>query len=340
MKRLASILCLVLLAGWAASALASSTSNVEGPLVKSPTAVPGGWTDSGGETIATATLINALPYSDSDNTCDHTQDYVASCGTNAAPDLFYRYEPTATANATVSLCGSTYDTVVYVLENGVELACNDDFCGLQSEVSVIFVAGRTYIIGVSGFSTACGQYSLNITVQLPCIPVCPPGVQIEGEPVCGPNYFDTYNGGCGSDPLAFLDVTCRVICSETGTFLFQGGNYRDTDRYYINCPSGGTLSGMSDGYRLRLFTGAMPNGVPDCTTYDYTTIAASCMQSAAIPFRGGGAWLWAGPDVFTGIPCGSKYLLTIDAPGCVPGPPCGATATAPATWGGIKNVYR
>jgi hypothetical protein len=65
------------------------------------------------------------------------------------------------------MCGSGYDTVLYVLENGVEIACNDDFCGLQSEVWATVVAGRTYIIGVSGFSTACGAYVLNTAATTP-----------------------------------------------------------------------------------------------------------------------------------------------------------------------------
>jgi len=336
MKRLASILCSGLLVVWAASAFAISTSNVEEPMVKNPTQVPGGWTDTGGETQATATLINSLPYSDSDNTCGHVQDYFASCGANAAPDLFYRYVPTTTGSSTVSLCGSTYDTVVYVLENGVEIACNDDFCGLQSEVSVSFVAGRTYIIGVSGFSTACGAYTLNVSgPAVPCIPACPAGVQIEGEPVCGTDYVDAYNGGCNSTPQVFQPVTCGVICGESGTYLFQGGQYRDTDWYQINTTAGGTYSGMSDGFLLRLFTGTIGN----CASYLQTTTSPSCVQSAPLSFPAGAIWLWAGPDVFTGVPCGSKYLLTITGTG-VPQPPCGATATEPSTWGAIKNVYR
>jgi hypothetical protein len=126
-----------------------------------PVHVPGGGSDGGGETIATATVIAALPFSDSDNTCGHVQDYVASCGANAAPDLFYRYTPASNATASLCLCGSSYDTILYVLENGVEIACNDDSCGLQSALVVPMVAGRTYTIGVSGFSTNCGSYVVN-----------------------------------------------------------------------------------------------------------------------------------------------------------------------------------
>ena len=126
-----------------------------------PTRAPLGGPDTGGETMATATIIASLPFSDSDNTCGHVQDYTASCGANSAPDLFYRYVPAANHTLAVSVCGSGFDTILYVLENGIEIACNDDYCGLQSQIVVPVVAGRTYIIGVSGFSTACGLYTLN-----------------------------------------------------------------------------------------------------------------------------------------------------------------------------------
>jgi hypothetical protein len=335
MKRLASILCAGLLVVWAASAFAVTTSNVAEPLDKTPTQVPGGWTDTGGETQATATLITALPYSDADNTCGHVQDYTAACGANSAPDLFYRYVPTSNANATVSLCGSSYDTVLYIIENGVEIACNDDFCGLQSQLSVQFVAGRTYIIGVSGFSTACGPYTLNITALVPCIPTCPAGTQLEGEPICGPNYVDAYNGGCNSTPAVFSRVDCGVICGEAGTYLFNSSNYRDTDWYSLPATySGGQYSGLSDGFELRLFV-----LTPVCPTTVISTLTSpSCVPSGVLAIPAGASYLFAGTNVFTGVPCGSKYLINIT--GNVPQPPCGATATEPATWGAIKNVYR
>ena len=55
-----------------------------------------------------------------------SQDHVASCGANAAPDLLYRCTPPANQMASFCLCGSSLDTVLYVLENGVEIACDDD----------------------------------------------------------------------------------------------------------------------------------------------------------------------------------------------------------------------
>ena len=53
--------------------------------------------------------------------------------------------------------------------------------------------------------------------------------------------------------MVFQPVTCGVICGEFGTYLFQGGNYRDTD-WYGPVYGPGNYSGMSDGFILRLFT--------------------------------------------------------------------------------------
>ncbi len=337
MKRFLMVLCTGLLFVTASAVALESTSNVFEPPIKDvlPPGPPSGTPDTGGETIATATVIPSLPYSDGDNTCGHTQDYVASCAANAAPDLFYVYNPATTSNVIISLCGSGYDTALYVLENGVEIACNDDFCGLQSELAVTFTAGRTYHIGVSGFSTSCGSYVMNITELVPCIPSCPPGVQVEGEPVCGTDYVDNYNGGCNSTPNIFQPVECGTICGETGTYLFQGGSYRDTDWYSITVGAGTfNYSGIGDGYTLRLFVGT----IGDCVNYLSTTTAPSCVQSSNLTFNGPGSfWLWAGPDVFSGVPCGSKYILTLTGPGI---PDCGATAVEPSTWGNVKAFYR
>ena len=347
MKRLASILCSGLLVVWAASAFAVSTSNVAEPIQKGDTRqLPGGWTDTGGETIATATVISALPYTDTDNTCGHTREYLTgpSCGSVNAPDLFYRYVPTTNlSQVTVSLCGSTYDTVVFVLENGVEIACNDDnfaACGgLQSEVTVSMVAGRTYIIGVTGYSSNCGPYILNLRTPIAnCIPVCPPGVFVENEPLCGPEYIDNFNGGCNSTPNVFQDITCGTICGETGTYLLGGLEYRDTDWFRISVgPGAFSFSGKGDGYDLQLLVIDPAGGCANPVFLGQAT-TPSCVESTPITFTGPRTvWLWAGPSGFTGVPCGSKYIVNLVGPGV---PPCGATAVEPATWGTIKNVYR
>ena len=67
-----------------------------------------------------------------------------------------------------------------------------------------------------------------------CIPPCPPGATLEGEPVCSDDYEDTYNGGCDSDPPIFQPLAVgEVVCGETGLYEYQGEFCRDTDWYEI-----------------------------------------------------------------------------------------------------------
>jgi hypothetical protein len=82
-------------------------------------------------------------------------------------DHVYQFVPAATAQHTFSLCGSSYDTGLEIREldcqTGASLGCNDDSCGLQSELSMPLVAGTPYFVLVDGFSGASGAYTLTIT---------------------------------------------------------------------------------------------------------------------------------------------------------------------------------
>ncbi|PQB04025.1 proprotein convertase P-domain-containing protein [Aureitalea marina] len=83
---------------------------------------------------------------------------------------------------TVSLCdgGTTYDSqlTVYEGDDCGNLTCvggNDDFCGLQSEVSFTGDGNSTYYILVHGFGGSTGSYSLSVN----CDPIPPPNDDIE-----------------------------------------------------------------------------------------------------------------------------------------------------------------
>ncbi len=123
-----------------------------------------------GETCATAIPVTGLPFTASGDTCDYVHDYVGSgcVATATAPDVVYAFTPTVSGTVDIRLCGSTYDTVLYVRAGdclaGAEIGCNDDACALQSELLNLPVTGGvTYYIFVDGFSTACGTYTLSIT---------------------------------------------------------------------------------------------------------------------------------------------------------------------------------
>jgi len=85
------------------------------------------------------------------------------------PNLWYLYAPSCTGIATVSLCDSEYDTMLSIYE-GSEcpvdrsrlIACNDDFCGLQSQITFDVVTGQEYLIEIGGYGRSTGEGVLTI----------------------------------------------------------------------------------------------------------------------------------------------------------------------------------
>lgn len=101
------------------------------------------------------------------DTSDATFDGYGICMTG--PNLWYVYTPTFTGNATISLCGSEYDTKLAVYSgsscypsSGQLLSCNDDACDYQSEVTIPVIAGSKYLVEVGGYGNYKGQGVLNI----------------------------------------------------------------------------------------------------------------------------------------------------------------------------------
>jgi len=82
----------------------------------------------GGEDMASAVVFSSLPFEDSGNTCDNIDDYDFQCPTQSGgPDVVYAFTPSMNLAVTIDLCLSTFDTVIGVFENEMNMiACNDD----------------------------------------------------------------------------------------------------------------------------------------------------------------------------------------------------------------------
>lgn len=110
--------------------------------------------------------VEALAFDTMDATHDGPGLFIRS------PNIWYRYTAGCTGQATISLCGSQFDTMVAVYAGGDcdpgpdrLLAYNDDFCGYQSEVTINVTAGETYLIEVGGYDQHVGQGVLSITCE-------------------------------------------------------------------------------------------------------------------------------------------------------------------------------
>jgi hypothetical protein len=120
-----------------------------------------------------ATQINSLPYNNPGTqnigtaTSDTTDpDFPCGGGGKKSNTVWFKYTPGSTTFS-VDTIGSNYDTVlaVWVGTEGAltNVACNDDYGSLQSQVTVNGTAGVTYYIEVAAFSaTAAGQLDLHV----------------------------------------------------------------------------------------------------------------------------------------------------------------------------------
>ena len=145
--------------------------------------------DQGGETCANATVISTVPYTDFGTTTGYQDDYNPDCPYAGAPgnspDVVYSYTPSADGSYHVSLCGSSYDTRLFVYAgvcSGDPIACNDDSpnCAPSSEIaSVALTGGTTYYFVVDGYGDgAFGDYSFFLEETAP-----PPTGDVCGDPI-------------------------------------------------------------------------------------------------------------------------------------------------------------
>ena len=205
----------------------------------------------GGEDIATAIPIDGLPFNDTGNTSDNVDDYDEICPYNGStsPDVVYSYTPLNEELLTIDLCGSSFDTKVYVWDSAMyPVACNDDFyyddqCGdyVSRIEAVSLMAEETYYIIIDGYGGDSGDYTLSIYPQLP-----PPFCSIEcnddeGEPDLVDGYYDAFNNGCANSPNGinfseFIGDGAGELefGARSGWFIDSGGVTRqDMDWYTI-----------------------------------------------------------------------------------------------------------
>ncbi|MBC7772554.1 MAG: hypothetical protein H7210_08685, partial [Pyrinomonadaceae bacterium] len=131
-------------------------------------------------------------------------------------DLWYILEGNCAGTIVLETCGgSDLDTKIAVFDNGMSnvptcptgpaIACNDDFCGLQSNIEFVPTAGHFYMIRIGNFPGSAGGPGAFRVGCGSCNTIgCQPGTREENE-ACG---ADT-DGGCNAGvPGAYELVTC------------------------------------------------------------------------------------------------------------------------------------
>ncbi len=148
---------------------------------------------------------------------------------------------------------------------------------------------------------------------------CPPGSTPEDEPECYDDYEDHTNGGCGSMPVVFGDVSCgQTICGTSGNFLYDGGQTKDTDWYnfYLTEGTEVTITAMAEFDMMVFILEMGPDNPCDGFQILYYEIAPICEEySFMVNLPAGDYWIWVAPEAFEGVPCGSAYYFTVTCGG-------------------------
>lgn len=361
MRHMLAFVLVVCMAGAAFAAAPQTSNQLQIPMKSDSHVLQNPVADrQGGETIATAVPIAALPFNDTGATCDNINDYDAVCpySGSTSPDVVYSLYLDGDTSLTVDLCGSGYDTKTYVLDAGLTvLACNDDFyfdavCGVYvSKIDAAFIpGGQTVYIVVDGYGSDCGDYIIEVTgeIFIPCVLECPDGGTPEGEPPLVDNYADEYNGGCNSvefgAPIQALEGTgdnTLVFCGKAGFYPNQGSQYRDTDWFSAVLAEDGpgfieiTLDAEKQSVLYELFipscdavsVGQAIDPVGPCSPQTMTIFGS---PGDVVFFFVGASW----SEDYFGQVDEWNYIMTIT------GLADGIIATEDATWSDVKGLYR
>lgn len=274
----------------------------------------------GGETIADAFVIGALPFYEQGTTEGYLNDYDEACPYtgSTAPEVVYSFTPAEDLLLTISLCESLFDTKLYVYENeytpGNAYACNDDYVDCpeyQSQLSDLFVqAGNTYYIVVDAYGADYGTYIIDITGEpyVPCVVECPAGGIAEGEECATDGYVDNFNGGCNSIPVVYSPIASGdVICGTSSTYVTDGASRRDTDWYELVLNAPKTITWTVDAeFPVYAFIIDGNLGCEGLTIIAQGAGAPCETAVATTTVPPGTYWLWVGPQVFTGLTCGNS----------------------------------
>jgi len=127
--------------------------------------------------------IDALPFTDSGTNLGMGDDFDVTF--SDGEDVAYQLNVSTASTYTISLCnGTDYDSKLEVFDEDCITSTgyyNDDACGLQSELTGVFLEPGTYLIVIDGFSGATGNYTLDVFEEAARAPVESFAIDIRAE---------------------------------------------------------------------------------------------------------------------------------------------------------------
>jgi len=196
--------------------------------------------------------VEALPY----ETTGTTSDNIDTWGYDS-PDEWYQFSVDHEGLYTISLCGSSFNTYLYLLgENcATVLSVNDNDCDLQSRLTLPLDPG-TYHICIEASWSGEGAYELEIAEV-----ICEP-LDCVGTPE------SENNDGCYDMSMEFQPISDgETICGE----LWANVNDRDTDWYVFDLDDFYTLTATVASYHCDPYLYLVSDPNQNC---GYTTITS------------------------------------------------------------------
>lgn len=248
-------------------------------------------------------------YTGSTSLATTTGDPSGTCGTSAGtPGVWFKF--TGNGNTvTASLCGSSYDTKIQVYSGSCgALACvtgNDDFCGLQSQVSWAAASGTDYYIFVGGYSSATGNYSLTMS----CVAPTPPNCSVYTSPANGSilscattnlTWNVPVGGGTPTQYLLYFGTDAAATNINNGTNI---GNV-------LSYSPAGLLPNTTYYWKIVPQNGA--GSASGCSTYSFTTGGTSIVNDLC----GGALALTSGVTINDDNTCAGDEASAVGVPTC------------------------
>ncbi len=235
-----------------------STAIVSGTLGWTTVAAP---TPGGNDACASGTAItgNGVVFTGNAGATNTPADSLGACGADATNvDRWFTYTAPATGSAVFKFCAvggcAPYDTVLSAYAAcgaAAPIACNDDTCGLQSQITVAVTAATTYKIRVSGFATDTGTGVLmwSSPSGVPPNNDCAAATAIDGSGSIGFTTVGATNDGTASCGLSANtpDVWFQYVSGVTGSVVFDtctGTTYDTVLSAHTAC--GGVEIGCND----------------------------------------------------------------------------------------------
>lgn len=192
----------------------------------------------------------------SGDTTGDDDDIDASCGGAGGSDRVISFTAPAAGTYTFDTFGSAYDTKLSLWSDcSTEISCNDDFGGVQSQLTLDMGAGQNVLVVVDGYNAAAGAWVLTITAPgaLPC-----QDQDIGGAIGAAVAAGNTANSDQDLDPSCglgdALDQTIRFAAPAAAQYTFDtfGSSYDTVLSIWSDCSTELVCNDDAVGFQSQL----------------------------------------------------------------------------------------